>query len=198
MLYNITSIPSDAKSMLWDNGIDYCKISDMEYFILMTRGLTQDKTEILFGDLDLSKMETWKGEDGSYVLVDQEKEIIIDEFVYMELVSYVRMLHNIKVKYELTNSKIIRDILIEDDRRYRERHRNDKWKSGLLPMISALVTSGCYTKKQLWDVGLYEFYDTVNRLQIINTAKAILNGLYCGFADYSKNRQILNQANIFQ
>ena len=164
----------------------------------MTRGLTQDKTEILFGDLDLSKMETWKGEDGSYVLVDQEKEIIIDEFVYMELVSYVRMLHNIKVKYELTNSKIIRDILIEDDRRYRERHRNDKWKSGLLPMISALVTSGCYTKKQLWDVGLYEFYDTVNRLQIINTAKAILNGLYCGFADYSKNRQILNQANIFQ
>lgn len=198
MLYCITSIPSDAKSMLWDNGIDYCKISDMDYFVMMTRGLTKDQTSILLGDLDLSKMEIFKNDEGSTVLADVENEILIDEFVYMELVTYIRMIHNIKVKYELTNSKMVRDILIQDDRDRRERHKNDPWQSGLLPMISALVTSGCYTKKQLWEVGLYEFYDTVNRLNIINTAKAILNGLYCGFADYSKNRALLDSANIFK
>lgn len=42
MIHTLTSIPSDSKSLLWDAGIDYCKISDFEYFIYMTRGLSKD------------------------------------------------------------------------------------------------------------------------------------------------------------
>lgn len=197
MIHTLTSIPSDSKSILWDAGIDYCKISDFEYFIYMTRGLTKAETSIVLNDLDLSKMEAYKKDD-KFLLVDPESGTIIDEMVYLNMVSYIRQIHNIKVKPEKTKNKMVRDILIEDDRKRRERHKDDEYKSQLLPLVSALVTSGIYKKSELKDVGLCEFFDSVSRLQILKTASAIMNGLYCGFADYSKNRSILDQANIFR
>lgn len=197
MVHCLTSIPSDAKQLLWDSGIDYCKISDFEYFIHMTRNLTQEQTGILLGDIDLSKMNIYKKEDDLF-LVDEELGIIIDKMVHLNISTYLRMLHNIKSKPEKTKSKIVRDILIEEDRRKRELHKDDDYKSALLPMFSVLVTSGVYHKSELKNVGLYEFFNTVNRLPMLKTAAAVMNGLYCGFADYSKNRSILDQANIYR
>ena len=49
-IHTLTAIPSDTKSMLWDAGIDWCKISDFEFFIMMTQALTLDKTKIIFTD----------------------------------------------------------------------------------------------------------------------------------------------------
>lgn len=197
MVHCLTSIPSDAKQLLWESGIDYCKISDFEYFIHMTRNLSQEQTAILLGDLDLSKMNVYK-KDEDLFLVDEERGLIIDKMVQLNISTYLRMLHNIKTKPEKTKSKIIRDILIEEDKRKRELHKDDEYQSALLPMFSVLVTSGIYRKDELKQVGLYEFFNTVNRLPMLKTAAAVMNGLYCGFADYSKNRAILDQANIYR
>ena len=57
MIYTICAIPSDVKSQLWDNGIDYMEISDFELFILYTRNMTSEDTKLILGDLDLSAME---------------------------------------------------------------------------------------------------------------------------------------------
>ena len=199
MIHSLTSIPSDAKSLLWDAGIDYCAISDFEYFIFMTRGLKQEATKIILNDLDLSRMQMFK-KDGNLVLYDSDTDIVIDEFVYTEMASYIRAMHNIVVKPEKTKSKMIRDILIADDRGKRERHANDTYHSAMLPMISACLNSPGfkYKKSELKDCGIFEFFDSVSRLQILNTAQAVMNGMYCGFADYSKSPGIKEQANIFR
>ena len=40
--------------------------------------------------------------------------------------------------------------------------------------------------QELREVGLYQFMDSVKRLQIYESSRALLNGLYCGFSDLSK------------
>lgn len=60
MVSALISIPSDMKSSLWDKGIDYEEISDLELFFYLTRGLTPNDTSILLGDnIDLSTMQLY-------------------------------------------------------------------------------------------------------------------------------------------
>ena len=100
----------------------------------MTRNLTQSQTQILLGDIDLSSMGVYKKEEDLY-LVDEERGLLIDKMVYLNIATYLRLLHNIKSKPERAKSKIVRDILIEEDRRKRELHQNDEYHSALLPMF---------------------------------------------------------------
>jgi hypothetical protein len=47
ILSNMTAIPSDMKSVLWDAGIDWMEFSDMELFYVMTERHGQRVTGIL-------------------------------------------------------------------------------------------------------------------------------------------------------
>lgn len=55
MIGLLCGTPSDFKVMLWDNGQDWNKISEFDFFCVFATSLTPDKTGILFGDLDFSK-----------------------------------------------------------------------------------------------------------------------------------------------
>ena len=49
------------KFQLYDMGIDYTKIKDFELFYsLLSYGLAQNKTSILFGDLSFTKFKLFK------------------------------------------------------------------------------------------------------------------------------------------
>ena len=79
MIYLLTSIPSDMKSMLADSGIDYEEISDFELFFMLTRSLDAEKTKILFYDLDLSKMQLFKDETNEkFVMYDVDNDMKLD------------------------------------------------------------------------------------------------------------------------
>ena len=43
-----------------------------------------------------------------------------------------------------------------------------------------------YKKNELRNVGIVEFYDSVQRLQIYESTHAVINGSYSGFVDTSK------------
>lgn len=61
LIHSLTAIPSDMKSMLFDNEIDYEEISDFEFFTLLYNNFTVEDTEIIFGDqLDFSKLERFR------------------------------------------------------------------------------------------------------------------------------------------
>ena len=55
MIQTITAIPSEMKSQLFDMGIDWCAITDFQLAMMLWPTLPQEKTKILFGDLDLQK-----------------------------------------------------------------------------------------------------------------------------------------------
>lgn len=187
VVYTITAIPSDMKSQLWDLNLDWCEVEDFELFMMLVQTLTPDRTSILFGDLDLSKLKPYKNnQNGDIVLADKETGIIVDKMIYLRIVNYLRKLHNIKPKVEKAANKMTKKILIEEDRQKILYAKDKPFKSYLLPLISAIKVKQGYTKDYVRNMGLYEFFDDVSRAQIIDQANHLLNGAYCGMADLKK------------
>ena len=52
MVQTFCAIPSDMKSILEDIKIDYTKLPDFDFFIMLSRSLKPTETNILFGELD--------------------------------------------------------------------------------------------------------------------------------------------------
>lgn len=188
MVHTITAIPSDVKSMLWDQmGLDWNEVDDYELFMMMAQTLTQDKTSILFGSLDLSKMKPYRNkQNDGIVLADVESGIVVDKMIYMRIVSYLRKLHNIKPKIERAANKMTKKILLDEDREKIRLSKDKPFQSYLLPMITSVKVKQGYTKDYVRNMGLNEFFTEVSRLQIIDQADHLLNGMYAGFADLSK------------
>lgn len=160
MVHSLCAIPSDMKAILWDMGLDWCEVEDFDLFMMLSQTLTPDKTGILFGDLDFSKMRPFKNkQNNEIVLADKETGIIIDKLIYIRIVTYLRKLHNITPKVEKTKSKTVKKWLIEEDRKKMETSKNKPFRSYLLPLISAVKVKQGYTKTYIRNMGLYEFFD---------------------------------------
>ena len=168
-------------------GLDWTEIDDFELFMMLAQTLTPDRTSILFGDLDFSKLKPFRNnQNGDIVLADRESGVIVDKMIYLRLMSYLCKLHNIKPKVEKAANKMTKRVLIEEDRQ-RLLHANDKpFKSFLLPLISAIKVRQSYTKDYVRNMGFYEFFDDVSRSQVIVNADALLKGAYSGMIDTKK------------
>ena len=194
MIHTLTAIPSDMKSQLWDMGIDWCELEDFELFMLLVQTLTPDKTSILFGDLDFSKLRPFKNnQNGDVVLADKETGVIIDKMIYLRIMSYLRKLHSLKPKVEKAANKTTKKVLIEEDRQKILQAKDKPFKSYLLPLISSMKVKQGYTKDYVRNMGLYEFFDDIARMQIINNADHLLSACYAGTIDMKKiNKAELN------
>lgn len=193
-VYSITAIPSDMKSQLWDMGLDWMEVEDFELFILLSQTLTPDRTSILFGDLDFSKLKPYPNQvNGDIVLADKETGLIIDKMIYLRIVEYLRKLHNITPKIEKAANEMTKKILIEEDRNKIKLNQEKPFKSYLLPLISAIKVRQGYTKDYVRNMGLYEFFDDVARAQIIVNSDKLLHAAYVGMIDMKKiNKNELN------
>lgn len=187
MLHTITAIPSDLKSQLWDIGLDWCNIADFDLFMMISQTLTPDKTGILFGDLDFSKLRPFNNnQNDEVVLANKETGLIIDKLIYTRIANYLRKLHGITPKPEKAKGKRAKQAMIDEDRRIREFNKDKPFKSFLMPLISSLKVKQGYTKDYVRNMGLFEFFSDISRIQAIDSADHLLNGMYCGMADLSK------------
>lgn len=186
VIHTLTAIPSDLKSQLWDIGLDWCQVDDFELFRMLAPTLTQDKTAILFGELDFSNMKQYQNKNGDIVLADKEAGIIIDQLIYTRMMNYLRKLHNITPKVEKTKSKTVKKWLIDEDRKKIELAKTKPFKSYLLPLISSVKVKQGYTKEYVRNMGMYELFDDIARLQIIHNADHLLSAAYAGTIDMKK------------
>lgn len=189
IVYTLTAIPSDMKSVLFDIGIDYEEISDFELFYFLTRGYTPELTRILLGELDLSGMilcmnqQTNKPE-----MHNPDTGEKIDELAYLKLTAYIRKIHGLKSKVEKAANKTTKNILIKLDRDRRKKRQGEKYQSQLKPLISAMMRypGFHYKSSELKQCSIYEFMDTVYGAQIYVAATSLLQGSYSGMIDTGK------------
>lgn len=187
MIYTITAIPSDMKSQLWDLGIDWMEIEDFDLFVMLAPTLPIEKTRLLFGDLDFTKLKLYKNrENGDVLLADLDTGVKIDKMIYLRIVNYLRKVHNITPKIERAANKTTKQILIDEDRMRIQTNKEKPFKSYLLPLISSVKVRMGYTKDYVRNEGFVEFFDDVNRLQIIHNADHLLSGCYSGTIDMKK------------
>ena len=188
MIHTLTAIPSDMKSMLWDQmGLDWTEVEDFELFMMLAQTMTLDKTSIVFGDLDFSKMRPFRNnQNGDVVLADKESGVVIDKLIYTRIVNYLRKLHNITPKPERAKGKRAKQAMIDEDRRNREYNKDKPFKSYLLPLISSVKVRQGYTKDYVRNMGLFEFFDDLSRLQIVYNSDHLMTGIYSGSIDGKK------------
>ena len=88
MIYNFTATPQSLKVQLWDMGIDYTEITPYQLFYqLLYKMYSQEKTSIIFGDLDFSKFQLMQRKDDESIFLYQEVPVgdiynLEYEFVY--------------------------------------------------------------------------------------------------------------------
>ena len=194
VVHTVTAIPSDMKSQLWDLGIDWMEIDDFELFVMLSQTLTPDRTQLLFGDLDFTKLKPYNHPhvEGEIILADKETGVLIDKMIYLRIVSYLRKAFNITPKVEKAANKMTKKILIEEDRKKIEFNKDKPFKSFLLPLISSVKVKQGYTKDYVLNMGYVEFMNDVARLQVIHNADHLLSGVYAGTIDMKR----LNKAEL--
>lgn len=191
-LYNSTSI----RVTLWDlpQRIDWCTVKDIEVFGMLKGMADTDNSAIrlLFPDYRIEHMQLIQFQEKDsdkpqLCLYDSENDFVLEESEYMEIAEYIRTLLNIHPKVEKAKGKTAKKWMIDEDR-MNMAQKEDKNSSTLLPLVSACVNHPGFKYKlqELRNVGIYEFMDSVQRLQIYESTHALLGGSYSGFADMSK------------
>ncbi len=212
MIYKLTATPQSMKVQLWDMGVDYTTITPFELFYsLLYKLYPQEKTSIIFGDLDFTKFQVKQRKDDGSILLHQcvEKnikgnidnysffkkgtkkiepfveyeDVVIDEFTYNMIMDYLRQVHIIHKDERMPANETTKMILIEDDREEYERNKNKEYHSQLKKLISSMINCDGfkYNHSQVWDMKINAFMDSVQRISKIKNAELLLQSGYSGF-----------------
>ena len=209
------------KLFLWNNGIDWNKLSDFELFCNFAPTLKKEDTQVLFDDIDFSEFDIFlrndfepepepvpppgknkvrvidrnkynmRMYDKSHVLYNDKTDVMITADDYYKMRKVLRDMSLIYPKTEYASSKATKELLIDEEIemiKKIERERKGESVSTLLPLISFCVNHPGFKYKlqELRSVGIAEFMDSVKRLQLYESTRALLNGSMSGMCDMSK------------
>lgn len=196
-IYNSTSI----RVMLWENGIDWNKIKDIEVFSILSK-IIKDKEaqKLIFKNFSfdnftlMTAKENSEEEFSQLVLYDEHSDILLYEYDFMTIAEYIREMLDMHPKVEKAKGKTAKSWIIQEEKMNKQ-NKEEKNTSTLLPLISSCVNHPGFKYKlqELREVGIYQFMDSVKRIQKYENGTAALKGCYSGFVDGSKiDREILN------
>lgn len=177
------------KWQLWDIGVDYTTITPYKLFYsLIYKLYPQEKTSIIFGDLDFTKFQLVekKQDDETSIELCQfvDDELVeIDEFTYNIIIDYLREVHSIQKDEKIPGNEATKMILIEDAKDEYIQNQNKEYHSHLKNMISAMINCEGfkYNHSQVWDMKINAFMDSVRRISKIKSADLLLQSGYSGF-----------------
>lgn len=187
MLNVFVANPTTYRLQLWHMGKDWNTISDYELFRMLAPSLDIDSTSILFGDLDFQLFKSYSkkvDDEETVTLISKEQQVEIDEDTYKHISEYLRLMFNIYPKVEKAKNKATKEAMIWEDE-MNLNSKNDSIKSVLLPLVSSCVNHPGFKYKleDLREMGIVQFMDSVQRLQIYESTTALMSGMYSGMID---------------
>ena len=195
--------PTSYRLILWNNGIDWNKISDYDLFLMLYKSQIPEVTRLLFGeDIDWDKYAFFGknipdvDEEGNetvkqvVTLYNQDDDIEISEDDYKLISEYYRTAFNIFPKVEKAKGRATKEAIIWEDEQNlaRKQREGEENESSLLPLVSSCINHPGfkYNLEELKNVNYVVFMDAVQRLQVYEGTRALLSGSYSGFCDTSK------------
>lgn len=199
MAQTLCATPSSMMVALDDMGLNYMKIKDFELFIMLVQSLKPESTHLLLGDLDLTKFKPYEAKGSEEVVLvhedtkDTEEPIIINSIIHEVLTTYIRKMHGFQKHVKKAGNELTRKQLIRLARQDAEIAKNKPHESVLRPVISAVKCRMGYSMDYIKQMGIFELFDDLSRLNVIINADAALNGMFCGMVDTSKmDKTVLN------
>ena len=190
-----TATPMDENMIVFltDIGIDFNNISNFELFMLLTRIMPKG-SELLFDNIDFFKFEP-KTTDDEIPYLENSDGVIINEGIYNLMLANMRAINNVPIPKitKVKDDPVQKQMAIEDARNQLEsRKRKAMFKpsgSALMPIVSSMVNSAGFkhNEKTVFDMNIYAFWDSVNRISAIKNADNLYRGLYSGWLDLKSN-----------
>lgn len=187
-----TTNTTEYRLPLWNAGVDWNEISDFELFCMLYKQIEPEISKSIFQGLDFTEFELYKKNEESIVLYNEISNIEINEEVYQHIAQYLRIIFRITPEEKITKDKFLKEMYIHKDQVAAEQRKKKAETEGkstsIQPLISACVNHPGfkYKLKEVLDLGIYEFYDSVGRLNTYESTTAVLKGMYSGFVDGSK------------
>lgn len=184
--------PTSYRVSLWHMNVDWCKITDFELFCNLYKAIDPNICSVIFPNINISSFEqkyrVLGEEEYELVLYSEEQDEVIDNNTYLEISQYLRTLFNIFPKDEYGKGRSTKEAMIWEDEEKAAREKDEGYKSSLYPLVSSCINHPGFKHSlaDLKDVGIFEFMDSVNRLQVYENTRALLAGSMSGFCDTSK------------
>lgn len=126
--------------------------------------------------------------DGTERLYSPSTKLVIDRGVHSQLSAFIRRLHWMKKNSDRGGNEHSRQYLIDRERRKMRYQRNRKFKSVLYPLISGLCNCEYthFDMTTVWNLRIFAFYDSLNRVKKIQEARALTAGIYAGTVNGKK------------
>lgn len=166
LVASVTAMPIDMCVQLDDLGIDFTMINEYDLFLMMFRGFMNEDTHLLFGDTDLSAFRIGRNEKtGMDVLVDTERDIVIDRAVHDRAARILRKIHGYEKDNRTAGNEDGRKYFIERQRKKRRKNAANR-ESQLEPLITAMVNTEQfkYDYESVLGLTIYQFNESVRQI----------------------------------
>lgn len=189
LVSSLTATPFQYMVQLDDMGIDFTTITDYELFMMLFPSFAQTDISILFGDIDLSDITIKKNQQNdTSILYSQKNDIVIDEFIYSEIVTTIRKINGLKRENRKPGNDEAKEFRIKLERKKQKRNANKPYEPYLEKMVVALVNRPefKYNYEQVDNLSIYQFNRSFEQIKISINFDNTMIGIYAGTVDTSK------------
>lgn len=188
-VFTLCSTPSDYKSVLYDDfGVDYETVEDFEFFLMMWGSISNTRIDIFLPDIHPENYRMVRNNNTDETgLYDPELDIFIGKDLYTSVTDYIRKMHGITKHFDKAGNESTKKYLIKKARKELQK-RDEGYKSTLAPLVSSMVNCSDfkYDHSSVWDLNIYQFMDSVKRIQKLKSVEHITQGVYAGTIDQKK------------
>lgn len=163
----LTAMPIDMMVQLEDIGIDFTSINEYDLFLILFSGIKSQNTNLIFGDLDLSKFKVAVNEqNGNMILLDSENDIKIDRAIHGKIAGVLRKIHHIEQNRRKPANEEAKQFMLKRAREKLKRNRNRKENSPLESLIVAMVNTEQYKYdfEGTRELSIYQFNESVKQV----------------------------------
>lgn len=162
-----TAMPIDFMVQLDDIGVDFTEINEWDLFMILFGGLREADVSMILGDLDLSKFRPGINEsNGNTVLIDREKDIVIDRALHGKIADTLRKIHHLEKNIRKPANKEAKEFLLKRARDKLKRRRRRKEASQLEELIVAMVNTEQFKYDFVGtrELTIYQFNESVRQV----------------------------------
>ncbi len=178
-----TAMPIDMIVPLDDAHIDFTSLTEWDLFILMFKGIQEQDTSLILGDLDLSKfVMDVNPQNGSIILKDRSSGIVIDRAIHGKIATVLRTIHHLEKNRRKPANEEAKAYMIQRAREKARRHKHRKSVSQLESLIVAMVNSEQfkYDFEGVRNMTIYQFRESVRQVIRKNDYNNLMHGVYAG------------------
>lgn len=187
----ITATPYSMMVQLDQIGIDFCKITEWELFLLLFDNLKEMDTSLIYGDLKLSDFEVVRNKENKQLtLLNPKTGQIFDELVFIESRKFFSSLYHIDLKNKLPANEDAKQFMIERAAKKLKRRQQKETKSEpeIERQIIALVNDGNfpYDYESVLNISIYQFNSSLSQISHRINFNNTMIGCYSGSIDVNK------------